>query len=159
MSEEVDQAYARLESYFSDADNHLRRIRNKVAFHFDPKTLGRVIYGRDGVQNHEIVFGDTNANTFYLFAEEMLKYVIYDTQDDDTTATANERMRKINAEVSGVLTDFMMVADGALMEIALHGCGTGGTLGLTVIGEHTVTSSEYREMLPHLFIAPSPNLE
>ncbi len=129
-----------------------------MAFHFDPKTLGQVIYGRDGVQNHEIVFGDSSANTFYLFAEEMLKYVIFDTQDDDTTETADERMRKISTEVSHVLSDFMMFADALLMEIALHGCGTGGSLGLTITGEHEVTSSEFWEMLPTLFIKEPPSI-
>lgn len=153
---EVTERYSRLERYFSSSDNHVRRIRNKLAFHFDPKQLGKVMYGRDGVQNHEIVFGDCNVNIFYAFAEEMIRFVIFDTQDDDTSQIATVRMRKISDEIGEVLSDFIGIADAMLMEIAVKGGFAGGSLQLAFAGEHEVKASDFWEGVPPLFFSEDP---
>lgn len=152
LAPEADSAFSDLVVYFSNPENHVRRIRNKLAFHFDPIELGKA-FGRPKDGTHRMVTGMTVFNQFYLFAEEAAARVMFGVLPTDTHEEAQAKVRAIGDEISKLISDVLTVCDAVLVGIAT---GEGSGLGMRPTGRCEVSPTKVRELWPALFADEDP---
>lgn len=152
LSQEMNDEIAELRAYFADKGNTVRRIRNKMAFHFDPKELGKALpTPADG--HHRFVTGKTIFNPHFLFAEEAASRVLFGVDPADDRETAQAKVRSVSDEISGLILKILGVCDAVIFAFLFGG---GGGLDVQTTGRCEVSPIKVRELMPPLFADEDP---
>ena len=115
LDEQTSAALARLNSYFGSA-NFITKLRNEIAFHYDPHNGSGEIPGVALVNEFAMYLHPTIGNCFYQFSEVMVSKALMNLTGKSELF---EAMTTLLDEVRQVIDDVNAVSSG-LMHLVLN---------------------------------------
>lgn len=104
----------KLKAYFSTRDNLINKIRNKIAFHYDPKHIMDVFYGTPDDEVFELYLNQSVGNSFAFISSVLLLNSIL---QDDEGSDPIEVIDKFFMEILGVANWFIIFLQECLAVI------------------------------------------
>jgi hypothetical protein len=121
LSDEARNAFGELENYFSKPKNLINQLRNRFAFHYDPRKVQDQIAAIDETDTLEIYATEKQANLFYLVSEVIVGSAMLETVKRGDYKLAIEKLTK---EIMSLSLHVMNFADGCLVVMRERYLGT-----------------------------------
>jgi hypothetical protein len=121
LSDNARNAFGELENYFSKPKNLINQLRNRFAFHYDPRKVQDQIAAIDETDKLEIYATEKQANLFYLVSEVIVGSAMLETVKRGDYKLAVE---KLTQEIMSLSLHVMNFADGCLVVMRERYLGT-----------------------------------
>jgi len=119
--ERARKAFGEMENYFSSPKNLINQLRNRFAFHYDPRKIQDQIAAIDETDKLEIYATEKQANLFYLVSEVIVGSAMLETVKRGDYKLAIE---KLTQEIMSLSLHLMNFADGCLLVMRERYLGT-----------------------------------